>query len=180
MILTKIILVGLLILIISTRSIGSRPNITVFEEHNFQQIAEAARFLGNYFEFSSDVYIIIVISPKLPNRVDGYTLYEDHLNQEGIKQFFIKISSKLSLKRQLAVIAHEMVHVKQFLSGELIKQQDQCYQWKGHKCLNTNHLDYLDRPWEQEAIRMQYDLVKLYKRSKIVQKRKDIVFHSMH
>lgn len=180
MILTKIILVGLLILILSIRSMGSRPNIRVLEEHKFQQIAEAARFLGNYFEFSSDVYIIIVISPKLPNQIDGYTLYEDHLNQEGIKQFFIKISSKLSLKSQLAVIAHEMVHVKQFLSGELIKQQDQCYQWKGHKCLNTNHLDYLDRPWEQEALSIQDELVQLYKKSKSVQRREDIVFHSMH
>jgi hypothetical protein len=43
-----------------------------------------------------------------------------HGMAEGIQQVFIKVSSKLSLKSQLDVKAHEMIHVKQFHRGELI------------------------------------------------------------
>lgn len=164
MIHTKKILLVLCILMLSTKGMSSQPNIRVLKESKFQEIAEAAHFLANYFELSPYVYIVIDLKPKLSGRVYGYTLHEDHPNHHGIKQFFITINSKLSLKSQLAVIAHEMVHVKQFVHGELIKEQHHAYQWKGRLCQNIHHLDYLDRPWEQEALSMQHKLIDLFKR----------------
>lgn len=158
-----VLLLGLLML--STSSMASKPSIRVLEEEKFQEIAEAAHFLANYFEFSPDVYIVIVCKAKLADQVHGYTLHEDHPES---RQFFITISSKISLKSQLTVIAHEMVHVKQFVSGALMKEHSDTFQWKGQACKDIHHLDYLDRPWEQEALSMQHSLIHLYQSAKTV------------
>jgi len=54
----------------------------------------------------------------------------------------------------LSVLAHELVHVKQFLLGEL---DFSLSKWKSrHYCGN---LDYWDQPWEREARRLQGQLV---------------------
>lgn len=51
-------------------------------------------------------------------------------------------------------VAHEMVHLKQFTKGEL--SQDLRY-WKGSKIKEES---YWELPYEKEAYRLQYTLVK--------------------
>jgi len=53
----------------------------------------------------------------------------------------------------LSTLAHEMVHIKQFLRGEI---NESLTSWKGKDCKD---LEYRDQPWEIEARELQYDMV---------------------
>jgi hypothetical protein len=51
-----------------------------------------------------------------------------------------------------ATLAHEMVHVKQFVKGQ-VKTYNGATFWRGRRVKDT--VDYLDRPWEREAFMKQ-------------------------
>ena len=59
----------------------------------------------------------------------------------------IEINSKLSGVNILQTLAHEIVHVKQYIRGET----DECLShWKGIK-VDTDRIEYFSYPWEIEA-----------------------------
>lgn len=54
----------------------------------------------------------------------------------------------------LSILAHEMVHVKQFATDEM---DTGLTRWKSNKyCEN---IDYWDQPWEKEARKLQHKMV---------------------
>ena len=57
----------------------------------------------------------------------------------------------------LQILAHEMVHIKQFARNELDLSMER---WK--KRLDCGAIDYWDQPWEREAYRLQARLVEDY------------------
>jgi len=60
----------------------------------------------------------------------------------------------------LQILAHEMVHIKQFARNEL----DLCMErWK--KRLYCGNIDYWNQPWEREAYRLQGRLVEDYSKN---------------
>lgn len=77
------------------------------------------------------------------------------------RKFKIVINSLMSQRRTLEILAHEMVHVKQYVTGEL---KDYIYgnkvRWNGQKMLydETNDESYYDSPWEIEAYGRQIGL----------------------
>ena len=54
----------------------------------------------------------------------------------------------------LKVLAHECVHLKQFIKGELSPNLDR---WKSNRYVS--HHDYDNQPWEREAYRLEYSLL---------------------
>lgn len=54
----------------------------------------------------------------------------------------------------LQILAHEMVHIKQYLRNEICDNLDR---WKTKRF--KEEMDYLDQPWEKEAWRLQTKLV---------------------
>ena len=65
----------------------------------------------------------------------------------------IQINRTITFEDQMQTLAHEMVHAKQFLRGELDGNL-----WKKR---NYDHIKYEDQPWEKEANKLEK---KLYKR----------------
>lgn len=57
----------------------------------------------------------------------------------------------------LQILAHEMVHIKQFARKELAVNMER---WK--KRLYCGNIDYWNQPWEREAYRLQGRLVEDY------------------
>ena len=73
----------------------------------------------------------------------------------GDKQVaLISINKSIPFLRQMQALAHEMVHAKQFLRGEL-GHKGSDLRWKG---LSAAKVAYIDQPWEVEAYRMERDL----------------------
>ena len=66
----------------------------------------------------------------------------------------ISINKSLPYMRQMQALAHEMVHAKQFLRGELSHNRKGAFTWKGV----AKRSAYMDTPWEIEAYRMERDL----------------------
>lgn len=74
---------------------------------------------------------------------DGDTDYAD-----------IDISTKnVTFMVQMQALAHEMVHARQFLRGQLT--YGTCWKWKGRNAENYN---YENQPWEKEAYRLEREL----------------------
>lgn len=64
----------------------------------------------------------------------------------------LEIDANLSQDWIIQIVAHEMVHAKQWIKGELVTKKGYMY-WKGEKV--RNDLAYHKHPWEVEAMRKQ-------------------------
>ena len=74
---------------------------------------------------SDTLDIRIVFKPTLYKKTDSYgetTYYED--SNVPPKDFLIEIDSKLKMRSMLETIAHELVHVKQWATGEMRETKD--------------------------------------------------------
>ena len=72
----------------------------------------------------------------------------DHADRP--RTFKLEIHTGMRLRRVLEVIAHEMVHAKQYARGDLYQgTRTAKMRWQG-KWVSDN-LDYWDHPWEIEA-----------------------------
>lgn len=64
----------------------------------------------------------------------------------------IDIDANLFTHCMLSVLAHEMVHAKQYLTGQLTHSRKGNFVWKGKEYTNEK---YIKCPWELEAMRKQ-------------------------
>lgn len=78
----------------------------------------------------------------------GYCLQEDK------REYTITIKKGLGLFDMISTICHEMVHLKQYVKGEL-REKDGVQMWKTKSYKNVN---YADAPWEKEAFRLEASL----------------------
>lgn len=60
---------------------------------------------------------------------------------------------KLGYLEMMKTLAHEMVHARQFLRGQLTCEGG--FAWKGRK---ADGFDYRNQPWEKEAYRLEDEL----------------------
>lgn len=74
------------------------------------------------------------------------------------REFTIEVdsSTKHPVSQILTWIAHEFVHLKQFVKGELFDYEIGGVQWKTKKFKRT--MNYNDMPWEKEAYRLESKL----------------------
>lgn len=74
----------------------------------------------------------------------------------------ILINPNLSKENILPTVAHEAVHLMQFMKGDA-KNGDgfSVIEWKGEKfeILPGNHPDYENQPWEEEAFRIAPEIL---------------------
>lgn len=68
--------------------------------------------------------------------------------RESKYHYTIEASKYQGAKTLISTLAHEMVHVKQFVNGELGYQKN-LYKWNG--IVFPKDYDYYDAPWEIEA-----------------------------
>jgi len=87
-------------------------------------------------------------------------------NSGKFRDFDIYIRNSMSRKNQLCTLAHELVHVKQYATGELnpyIKNK-KYLQWK-KSVVDLDTVNYWDLPWEIEAHGKEPGLYNHYLRS---------------
>ena len=85
------------------------------------------------------------------NSVFGDCIYLDECNGRP-REFLIRVDNSLRLRTLLTTIAHELVHVKQWATGEMWEYSaiHSTTRWKQKK-IRTDKTDYWDLPWEIEA-----------------------------
>ena len=125
---------------------------------------EAAEFYANKLGIPEETIIAVGLYPNIP--VAGYCEYHD---EEVIPYFVVGIDDadyEGGEDDPLMVLAHEMVHVKQYVSGALV-EHGKYASWHGKKYdeFEPNSEEYFFSPWEVEAYGMQVGLYRMYCRS---------------
>lgn len=124
---------------------------------------DAAQFYAEKLGIPDDTIIAIGLYQGLD--VAGYCVRKD---SSDIPYYIIALDAGAGEDEEdpMSVLAHEMVHVKQYVTGELVDKGKHCL-WKGAKFeeFEPNSEDYFFSPWEVEAFGMQVGLYRLYVRS---------------
>lgn len=124
----------------------------------------ARELLGD--RLSSNVHVKIKFNNK--ELTEGYYGFCDWICDRPLpRNFVITIDPNLSKKMTLMVLAHEMVHVKQYARGELkdlirsnkVKFLGEVY--------DDEQMSYWSHPWEKEARRLEKKLYNLFKETLI-------------
>ena len=114
---------------------------------------DAVKFFGRYLlgnKLYHDVEILMEFDDKeLGRDVHGFCDWND--SNFRSRDFTITLNPTLGKRNMLLVIAHEMIHVKQYAKGELKDYvRMNRVKWKG-RIYNDNKIDYWELPWEIEA-----------------------------
>lgn len=134
---------------------GSRKNIRL-----------AAKFFADKLmtkRLHNNVFVSIRFRRRLNERF-GYIGVCDNICIEGRpRDFIIDIDDGLSLRQTIRVLAHELVHVKQYATGQLkdYTKSPHKVKWNGdivEDCLK----EYWKTPWEKEAYKMELHLSKSF------------------
>jgi hypothetical protein len=92
-------------------------------------------------------HIHIEFKTVLEDEADGLCLGDT-------KEVTVSIATKnKSFMRQMQALAHEMVHARQFLRGQLTCEGG--FAWKGRK---ADGFRYKNQPWEKEAYKLERTL----------------------
>ena len=136
-----------------------RLYIEGYRTHNkilSQSVVDAAHFygyklLGGRMLRHIELDIKLTKDLKLKDDAYGYChIISDDLNRP--REFMIELDASMrhSIGQILTWLAHEMVHLKQFVRGELFDYEiGQRVQWKS-KTYKTS-MDYDRQPWERQA-----------------------------
>lgn len=65
------------------------------------------------------------------------------------KLYSMVLSSRIDSEKLIEVVAHEMVHIKQFAKGQLKRKGRQTF-WMGKRYVRSK-VNYYDHPWEHDA-----------------------------
>jgi hypothetical protein len=86
---------------------------------------------------------------ELGSNIYGYCDWND--TNDRARDFTITVDPNLGKRNMLLVLAHEMVHVKQYAKGEMKDYvRLNRVKWKG-EIFDDDEVDYWDTPWEIEA-----------------------------
>lgn len=125
-------------------------NITGCTDVRFQNIVRKAcdfylrQLLPN--RLIRNITIDIEFLRKLDDFADGYCEVTGHNSRKKPREFTIQIQKYKSKRYMLMTLAHEMVHLKQYVLGELDENMNA---WKGRRV--SSKMSYWDSPWEIEA-----------------------------
>lgn len=123
---------------------------------------DAAKFYAKKLNIPEGTLIGIKLYDSM--EVAGYC--EQH-DDEAIPYYVIGLDVSMTEGEEdpLSVLAHEMVHVRQYVTNELVDHGKYCT-WKGKKFkeFDPDTDDYYFSPWEVEAFGMQVGLYRLYMR----------------
>jgi len=79
------------------------------------------------------------------------------------REFMIELdaSMKWDFAQILTWLAHEMVHLKQFVKKELFDYEYGATQWKS-RLYSISKVSHDDQPWEKEAYRLEGELYEMF------------------
>ena len=108
------------------------------------------------------IYLDIKLTKDLKKKEQAYGfchIVDDNLNKP--REFMIELDASMrhSFKDILTWLAHEMVHLKQFVRKELWDYETGRVQWKSR---TYGKMHYDDQPWEKEAYRLEGELYEMF------------------
>ena len=124
-------------------------------------VKQGAEFYGEVLlgkRMAKYIYLDIKLTNDLMKKEKAYGychIIDDNISKP--REFMIELdaSMKYSFDQILTWLAHEMVHLKQFVRKELCDYETGRVQWKTR---SYGRVHYDDQPWEKEAYRLEEKL----------------------
>lgn len=82
--------------------------------------------------------------------------------ERPVRTFTIRIDENLNTRKTISVLAHELVHVKQYAKNEVYDYVDGTHSRWLKERINWKKTRYYDLPWEKEAYALQKVLTKRF------------------
>ena len=92
-----------------------------------------------------NIFVRIKFNKDIP--AYGYASVEDYNESGKPREFEIEMNPGIGACDILKTLAHEFVHIKQFVYGET---NEKLTRWKGER-VDSDTIDYWVQPWEVEA-----------------------------
>tara|TARA_B100000470_G_C19692638_1_gene347242 strand:+ start:341 stop:856 length:516 start_codon:yes stop_codon:yes gene_type:complete len=90
---------------------------------------------------------------------EGFCIWDDWSDiRKTPREYTIDLDCSMSIRNILINLAHEMVHVKQWVKGEMYEYSNSNMVRFMKKKYDMNDMDYFDYPWEIEAFGRQLGL----------------------
>lgn len=115
-------------------------------------------FASNLFTPQMSRHVEVHIRQRDLGVWHGFASIEEYNSLGQPRSFVIELHRKDDEKEKLKTLAHELVHVRQYVRNEL---NDEMNTWKGRK-INSDDIPYDDQPWEIEANELGNKLYELY------------------
>jgi hypothetical protein len=143
------------------RSSGSPTNVPL------KVCKQALNFYAEFLlgsRLSSNISIKLKFNDKNLGK-DLYGFCDWNCDKVLPRNFIISVQPNLSKKMTLIILAHEMVHVKQYAKGELKNMvRSNMVKYLG-ELYDDEKISYWMHPWEKEARNNESVLYKEFKRS---------------
>ena len=106
-----------------------------------------------------NIHLSVSFSANIPEEQAGATYCVDSPSSNTYQVIRVWIDARLVKRQQRLVLAHEMIHVKQYAKGELVVISKEEIIWKGKKWWYLG-VDQHRTPWEYEALTTDNQLSK--------------------
>ena len=131
----------------------------------YRAIGNAVEFYGEVLlgkRMAKGVHVSVKLTKNLKKKEQAYGFC--HITDDSLskpREFMIELdaSMKHSFDQILTWLAHEMVHLKQFVRKELWDYETGRVQWKSR---SYGRVDYENQPWEKEAYRLEGELYEMF------------------
>jgi hypothetical protein len=145
----------------------SQPIVKIWHSEDSLAILTHVSLYLDYLDVRENIYLNISFSSMMPANVKGITFVRN--SQESQQPLFItvRIDPDLNKVQQRLVLAHEMIHVKQYAKGELKVISHEEVIWKG-KEYHYNNPHNQNPPWEVEAWRTDQYVAKVIEEQPVI------------
>jgi hypothetical protein len=125
------------------------------DERFNEYVQRASQFYAEQL-FHKQLLRHIVVTIKFNKHLDafGYTSVEKRNSKGKAREFLIELHPYISGVEILKTLAHEFVHVKQYVEEELNEEQTE---WNG-QAIDSDAVDYYSLPWEVQAFGLEVGL----------------------
>ncbi|WP_336517390.1 hypothetical protein [Pollutibacter soli] len=135
-------------LFLNTTNANAQVEMQVFGSIYPQQIKQYSEECLSLLNIQNQIRVNIFITDHLPYPYEGRTVRHAP-DSAGIDQYSVYVQSGLKSEKQFLILAHELIHVKQYAAGLLDVTGDDVL-WHGKRYYL--HPDQLySMPWENEA-----------------------------
>lgn len=141
----------------------ARPTVKIWGSNDPLPLLTQVRQCLAYLDVRENIHLAIYLSPHMPEKLQGRSFCLNSPEPNAYQVIRVWIDTRLNKKQQRLVLAHEMIHVKQYAKGELIMTSNQQVMWKGRNYRYQWGAEPHRAPWESEAHRMDNRLAKLCK-----------------
>lgn len=109
---------------------------------------------------AANVDLTVRFVPNLGRYVGDCEWLDDNISP---RQFLIRISTNQSQKQKFLTIAHELTHLKQFVTNQLFDYATNSDLSRWHRqVIDVTQYAYRDLPWERDAYATQTPLLRAY------------------